>query len=76
MKNYPVLSPLFDGERKYQPGETVELDEGQAKRLQQIGVVGDALTIEPSHPNPLHKGEGAGESFEDEAPKPKPKAKK
>ena len=50
MKMYPVRSTLFDGKDRYLPGDTVELDDGEAADLQQIDVVGVAL--EGAEPDP------------------------
>ncbi len=70
MKTYPVLSTLSDGKRRYLPGDTVELDEDQANRLQQIGVVGEAAT------DSVLETESVLETATVSNPKSKPRAKK
>lgn len=42
MKTYPVLSPIL-ADRKYEEGETIDLDENQTKELFFYGAIGEAI---------------------------------
>ena len=42
-KTYPVLSPILS-DRKYEEGETIDLEDCQVKELQQYGAIGEAIS--------------------------------
>jgi hypothetical protein len=44
LKTYPVLSPIM-ADRKYEEGDTIDLDDNQVKELTAYGAIGEAIGV-------------------------------